>query len=127
MKNYIIMKDDIFLYGYLTHGRYNKEIYDLCQEGKATLIYNDTILENYETISKNCTGPFPLDDEFYAEIEKVKKYGIKMNKEKIEEFAKQMTDNIYIVLASTLSWKDKSPQGNNGFTIIDIDEVPTIK
>ncbi len=127
MKNYIIMKDDIFLYGYLTHGRHNKEIYDLCQEGKATLIYNDTILENYETICKNCTGPFPLNDEFYAEIEKVKKYGIKMNKEEIEEFAKQMTDNIYIVLASTLSWKDKSPQGNNGFTIIDIDEVPTIK
>lgn len=121
------MKDDIFLYGYLTHGRHNKEIYDLCQEGKATLIYNDTILENYETICKNCTGPFPLNDEFYAEIEKVKKYGIKMNKEEIEEFAKQMTDNIYIVLASTLSWKDKSPQGNNGFTIIDIDEVPTIK
>ena len=44
MKNYILMKDDVFLYGYLTHGRHNKEIFDLCQEGKAILIYNDTIL-----------------------------------------------------------------------------------
>lgn len=127
MKNYILMKDDVFLYGYLTHGRHNKEIFNLCEEGKAALIYNDTILENYETISKNCTGPLPLDDEFYIEIEKVKKYGIKMDKEDIEEFAKQMTDNIYIVLPSTIGWKDKSPKANNGFTIIDIDEVSKIK
>ena len=49
-----------------------------------------------------------------------------MDKAEIEEFAKQMTDNVYIVLASTIGWKDKSPQANNGFTIIDIDEVSKI-
>ena len=127
MKNYILMKDDVFLYGYLTHGRYNEKIYDICLKDKARLIYNDEILENYKTITKNCSDSLPLDDEFYAQIEKVKKCGIKIEKEDIEKLAKQMTDNIYVVLASTVGWKDRGPGANNGFTIINIDEVAKIK
>ena len=121
MKNYAILKSDVFLYGYLTHGRYYQRIMELCEKGKLTLIYNDNVLDDYKSISYNIMNK--IDDEFFTEIEKIKKHGINLNEEEIRKLTKSNNITVYKVIPSALSIDDKSAKANCEFAFIELREI----
>ena len=120
MKNYAILKSDVFLYGWLTHGRYYEKILELCEKGKLTLIYNDDILDDYRSISFNIMNQ--LDDEFFSEIEKIKKHGIKLSEDEILNLTNSKETKVFRVLPSLLP-EEKGLKSKEGFIFIEDREI----
>ena len=123
MKNYAILKSDIFLYGWLTHGRYYEKIFELCEKGKLTLIYNDDILDDYRSISFNIMNQ--LDDEFFSEIEKIKKHGIKLSEDEVLKLTNSKETKVFKVIPS-LPPEEKGLKSKEGFILIENREIEKI-
>ena len=121
MKNYAILNSDVFLYDLLTDGRFCSDVFDLCRNGELTLIYNDLLLEDYLDIYKNST---PEDEQRYKKtIERIKTFGIELDITSIKNVAKNKNSIVYKVVPSTILYKSKNLELNNGLTVIDIEEI----
>ena len=121
MKNYAILNSDVFLYDLLTDGRFCSDVFDLCRNGKLTLIYNDLLLEDYLDIYKNNASE---DEQRYKKtIERIKTFGIELDITSIKNVAKNKNSIVYKVVPSTILYNSKSPELNNGLTVVDIEEI----
>ena len=121
MKNYAILNSDTFLYSLLTDGRFCSDIYDLCKNGKLTLIYNGLLLEDYLDIYKNT---IPEEEErFKKAIEQIKTFGIELDVTSIKNIMKDKNSTVYKVVPSTALYNDKSAESNNGFVIVRAAEL----
>ena len=121
MKNYATLNSDTFLYNLLTDNRFCSDIYDLCKNGKLTLIYNDLLLEDYLDIYKNT---IPEEEErFKKAIEQIKTFGIELDVTSIKNIMKDKNSTVYKVVPSTALYKDKSAESNDGFVIVRAAEL----
>ena len=121
MKNYVILNSDTFLYNLLTDGRFCSDIYDLCKNGKLTLIYNDLLLEDYLDIYKNT---IPEEEErFKKAIEQIKTFGVELDVTSIKNIMKDKNSTVYKVVPSTALYNDRSAESNDGFVIVRAAEL----
>ena len=121
MKNYGILNSDTFLYNLLTDGRFCSDIYDLCKNGKLTLIYNDLLLEDYLDIYKNT---IPEEEErFKKAIEQIKTFGVELDVTSIKNIMKDKNFTVYKVVPSTALYNDRSAESNDGFVIVRAAEL----
>ena len=121
MKNYAILNSDTFLYNLLTDGRFCSDIYDLCKNGKLTLIYNDLLLEDYLDIYKNT---IPEEEErFKKAIEQIKTFGVELDVTSIKNIMKDKNSTVYKVVPSTALYNDRSAESNDGFVIVRAAEL----
>lgn len=116
MKNYAILNSNTFLYNLLTDGSFCSDIYDLCKNGKLTLIYNDLLLEDYLDIYKN-TVP-EEEEKFKKAIEQIKTFGVELDVTSIKNIMEDKNSTVYKVVPSTALFNDTSAESNNGFVIV---------
>lgn len=116
MKNYAILNSNTFLYNLLTDGSFCSDIYDLCKNGKLTLIYNDLLLEDYLDIYKN-TVP-EEEEKFKIAIEQIKTFGVELDVTSIKNIMEDKNSTVYKVVPSTALFNDTSAESNNGFVIV---------